>query len=101
MQPPNSPVCHIQAEGNPAEAKQLRSGVFSTSSRHQGGAHVLMGDGAVKFITDSIEAGNNNNPPVSSSGTAALFNQAGLASQYGLWGKLGTRAVKEVIDQEI
>ena len=29
------------------------------SSRHQGGCHVLMGDGAVKFITDSIEAGDS------------------------------------------
>ena len=98
MLPPNSPVCHTGAEHG--EGKSLQSGVFSTSSRHQGGAHVLMGDGAVKFITDSIEAGSGTTPPVSSAGNALLFNQAGLASQYGLWGSLGTRAVKEVISEE-
>ena len=35
-------------------------GIASASSRHQGGAHVLMGDGAVIFITDSIEAGDTH-----------------------------------------
>jgi hypothetical protein len=30
-------------------------GVVTASSNHQGGARILMGDGAVIFITDSIE----------------------------------------------
>ncbi len=59
-------------------------------SRHQGGAHVLMGDGSVKFITESIEAGNQSAAPAG----------PGLPSVYGLWGALGTRASKEVIDKE-
>jgi prepilin-type processing-associated H-X9-DG protein len=45
--------------------------------RHRGGAHVLMGDGAVRFITDSIEAGDHSRSE---------------KNPYGLWGKLGTRA---------
>ena len=45
--------------------------------RHRGGAHVLMGDGAVRFITDSIKAGNQTSSE---------------KSPYGLWGRLGTRA---------
>jgi prepilin-type processing-associated H-X9-DG protein len=45
--------------------------------RHRGGTHVLMGDGAVRFITDSIEAGDHSRSE---------------KSQYGLWGRLGTRA---------
>ncbi len=66
-------------------------GCLPPSSRHQGGAHVLMGDGAVKFITDSIEAGNQ---------TAKVIqhdNKPGSKSPYGLWGSLGTRAGKETI----
>ncbi len=50
--PPNAEICFQSSqenEGNP-----------TASSRHQGGAHVLMADGAVKFVTDSIEAGNSN-----------------------------------------
>ena len=40
------------------------SGTAPMSSRHVGGAHVLMADGAVIFITDSIEAGNRNHGDV-------------------------------------
>ncbi|TWT91245.1 DUF1559 domain-containing protein [Neorhodopirellula pilleata] len=63
------------------------------SSRHQGGCHVLMADGAVKFITDSIEAGNRNAGNVWHSGTGV--QAPGNKSPYGLWGALGTRASKE------
>ncbi len=64
-------------------------GNWSVSSRHQGGAHVLMADGAVKFITDSIDTGNS----------AFLLNNmpAGAESPFGLWGALGTRASREVL----
>ncbi len=85
VKPPNSLTC----AGNARQA-----GVYGASSNHQGGAHVLMGDGAVKFITDSIEAGNQSAPNVRT-GTGV-----GVASPYGLWGSLGTRASKEVIDEE-
>jgi len=69
-------------------------GTLPPGSRHQGGCHVLMGDGAVKFITDSIEAGNQSSATINGSGNA------GKPSPYGLWGSLGTRACKEVIDTE-
>ncbi|SMP38831.1 prepilin-type N-terminal cleavage/methylation domain-containing protein/prepilin-type processing-associated H-X9-DG domain-containing protein [Neorhodopirellula lusitana] len=75
-----------------------RHALVSPSSRHQGGVHVLMADGAVKFITDSIEAGDQNSAMVGNSATRNL--PAGSASPYGLWGALGTRASKEVIKDE-
>jgi len=88
--PPNSHICVGLNWANSAQV--------SPSSQHQGGAHVLMGDGAVKFITDSIEAGNSSAPMVRSGAHPTAF--PGAQSPYGLWGAVGTRAVKEVIRSE-
>ena len=81
--PPNSAVCLRNLD-------EWTEGNYSASSRHPGGVHILMADGAVKFITDSIEAGNRDFPYININ--------AGEKSPYGLWGALGTRAMKEVID---
>ncbi len=84
---PNQALC--------SERDDRRDAVAAPSSRHQGGCHVLMGDGAVKFITESIEAGNASAPqPDTRAGSPAV----GLGSSYGVWGALGTRASKETID---
>jgi len=48
-----------------------------------------MADGAVRFITDSIEAGTQNASPA-----------IGAQSPLGLWGALGTRANKETASLE-
>ncbi len=85
---PNSEIC---LGGGDASTGQLPA-----SSRHQGGAHVLMADGAVKFVTDSIEAGNQNSPTVHFNLAGAL--PPGSASPYGLWGAIGTRASSEVLN---
>ncbi|EMI43760.1 DUF1559 domain-containing protein [Rhodopirellula sp. SWK7] len=89
ISPPNSEICMFRPS-------VVNFGVLPPSSRHQGGCHVLMGDGAVKFITDSIEAGDQT------AVTPSYFNagSAGMQSPYGLWGALGSRANKEVIDEE-
>ncbi len=95
--PPNSEICGINNPGNTMTA--------SASSRHQGGAHVLMSDGAVVFITDSIEAGDSRAPNVWQNGTntgpSPPANVPGSPSPYGLWGSLGTRASREVIDMQL
>ncbi len=89
--PPNAEVCMNAADDG--------SGIMPPSSKHQGGAHVLMGDGAVIFITDSIEAGNSANGTVVDGGTG---NRApGQQSPYGLWGGLGTKANKETIVEQL
>ena len=99
MSPPNSASCFQFANEDGTTFVFNRSGFLSSSSRHQGGCHVLMGDGAVKFITDSIEAGNQNATPVAQLGTGV--SAPGSISPYGLWGALGTRASKEVIEEEL
>jgi prepilin-type N-terminal cleavage/methylation domain-containing protein/prepilin-type processing-associated H-X9-DG protein len=89
--PPNREVC--------GSSSVYGDGIFPPGSRHQGGVHVLMGDGAVKFITDSIDSGNQNSAQVRP-GPAANFLAPGSASPFGLWGSLGTRASSEVIEGE-
>src|SRR5690606_41890265 len=54
--PPNSEVClagHADTHG-----------IVPPSSRHPGGVHVVMADGAGKFISDTIEAGDPRTPCV-------------------------------------
>ena len=87
--PPNREVC-IGGTGD------FDTGVLPPSSRHQGGVHVLMGDGAVRFITDSIEAGDSRHEVVKVGGGPGSV--PGSQSPYGLWGALGTRANSEVIN---
>ena len=78
----------------------LADAVLPPSSRHVGGCHVLMADGAVKFITESIDSGNSNGPMVAVTATGATFPGClppGSKSPYGLWGSLGTRGNAETI----
>jgi prepilin-type N-terminal cleavage/methylation domain-containing protein/prepilin-type processing-associated H-X9-DG protein len=97
--PPNTEIAHgAQNSNNAGDALMA-----SISSRHPGGGHIAMCDGAVKFITDSIEAGNQNSQPVANGNVAIgspASNVPGAASGYGLWGALGTRASKEVLSGE-
>ncbi|MEM0925807.1 MAG: DUF1559 domain-containing protein, partial [Planctomycetota bacterium] len=87
--PPNGPLAAQRFPGGRT--------LSPPSSRHQGGVHVLMGDGAVVFISDSIEAGNQRAGMVWHNGQGA--RAPGSASPYGLWGSLGTRASREVIEE--
>jgi prepilin-type processing-associated H-X9-DG protein len=85
IMPPNSPNCTENGwDGG--------SGMYSMGSRHPGGAHALMGDGAVRFISQNIDCGNQNSPDIYSGGTTSANGQ----SPYGVFGALGTRASGEV-----
>ena len=89
--PPNSEMC--------LRFGHTGWGIVPAGSRHVGGAHVLMGDGAVVFMTDSVEAGNPNDGTVIYGGTNT--RAPGAKSPYGLWGALGTRASSETIEEQL
>ncbi|WP_146391224.1 DUF1559 domain-containing protein [Allorhodopirellula solitaria] len=94
--PPNSPTCN-------AWWSKLQPGNMPPSSQHPGGCHVVMGDGAIKFITDSIESGNqdSNSPGYDNNDNVLTGNLSpGSASPYGVWGALGTRAGREILESD-
>ncbi len=85
--PPNSPSCSPFGYPNDWDW-----GVYSASSYHPGGVHVVLGDVATKFITETIDTGNLSAP-------APNFEQQNLIfgrSPYGAWGAMGTRNGGEV-----
>ncbi|HVJ66558.1 MAG TPA: DUF1559 domain-containing protein [Caulifigura sp.] len=76
--PPNSATC----------SSQNSSGIYSSSSRHTGGVQALLGDGAVRFISQNIDTGNLSLAPATTG-----------PSVYGVWGGLGTRDSGEVLGE--
>lgn len=77
--PPNSPSCS-PFDDNPSDDW----GIYSASSFHVGGVHVLMADGAVRFVSNNINAGNYG---------------AGSPANFGVWGALGTVSGNETVGE--
>ncbi|MEO1617060.1 MAG: DUF1559 domain-containing protein, partial [Planctomycetota bacterium] len=86
--PPNAPSCSSDLG--------LDDSIVSASSSHAGGVMVLFGDGAVKFISDTIDTGDLESPGVS---IGQGYLKPGSQSPFGLWGALGSRASREVINE--
>jgi prepilin-type processing-associated H-X9-DG protein len=80
--PPNSPSCDETTSNWPEQA-----GLISASSKHTGGVNVGLGDGSVKFVSETIDVGNRLDE-----GTNPKSNSASI---YGIWGAAGTRACGE------
>jgi prepilin-type processing-associated H-X9-DG protein len=78
--PPNSPSCAWNSH-------DAQPGLYPPSSRHTGGVNAVMGDGSVRFISDTINVGN-----LDATGTGLTG-----PSPYGVFGAMGTRTGGEVV----
>ncbi|MDZ4847785.1 MAG: DUF1559 domain-containing protein [Pirellulaceae bacterium] len=90
--PPNSPSCIIGTHDGP--------GIQSAGSYHIGGAHVLMLDNAIRFVSNSIDSG-----PADALSPGAYRVNGPLQytidwsadSPHGIWGSLGSQSGGESI----
>uniref|UniRef100_UPI00356629A9 DUF1559 family PulG-like putative transporter n=1 Tax=Stieleria sp. TaxID=2795976 RepID=UPI00356629A9 len=80
-----------------------QTAVMSASSYHGPGTHTLFCDGAVRFVANTIDAGDPSHPSVGlgDNGTGGTLTPPGSKSPYGLWGALGTRANKESVTIDV
>jgi prepilin-type N-terminal cleavage/methylation domain-containing protein/prepilin-type processing-associated H-X9-DG protein len=92
---PNAPSCLI-------DTGDRAWGIYSASSRHTGGVHVLFGDGRADFISENIDTGNpaiNIRPCNEPNGRADPATCANPGqTKWGVWGSLGTRASGESVN---
>ena len=113
MVPPNSPSCMLanvpdDIANNQDGAEALN--IISASSAHTGGVNAAMADGAVRFVSDSVDCGDINQrlgEPLFTPGVPGQYlnhpprpgdndDTRGLTwlgeSTYGVWGALATPA---------
>ena len=82
--PPNTPNCRW---GGSNPYSQETGGIHSVTSFHSGGVNAGLGDGSVRFVSDTV---NSQTAGVTQpTGTAATDPTSGQ-SPYGIWGAMGT-----------
>ncbi|MCF0234085.1 MAG: DUF1559 domain-containing protein [Thermoguttaceae bacterium] len=82
--PPNS-VCI--SDGTSHTGNQY---ILSPTSNHSGGVNVGMMDGSVRFVSDTVDCGNQ-------SAGCRSYPDIASKSPYGVWGALCTRCAGEVV----
>ncbi|MDO5553536.1 MAG: DUF1559 domain-containing protein [Planctomycetia bacterium] len=84
--PPNSISCNNgdnssggNSEETPAGTEDTGGTLQTANSYHSGGVNVCMGDGSVRFVSDTIDCGDLSTAP----------KNTGVSS-YGVWGAMGS-----------
>ncbi|MBQ7111140.1 MAG: DUF1559 domain-containing protein [Thermoguttaceae bacterium] len=83
--PPNSPSCHQQ--GNTSENNSCMC--VSASSNHSGGVNVVMCDGSVRFVSETVDCGDVSNKLGHPNNGGEGHHWVG-PSTHGVWGSLAT-----------
>ena len=98
---PNSGSCMANTITWPA-LSAVQDAWITPSSRHTGGVQVLMTDGAVRFVNDTINNASQTTVPCASGGfgqTVVGSNLCSGQSPYGVWGALGTMNGGETVNE--
>jgi hypothetical protein len=80
--PPNSPSCWDVAGPSGGGSTHFAS----ATSNHTSGVNCGLGDGSVRFVSDTVDCGTTSSAPVTIG-----------ASPYGVWGAAGTRDGSESV----
>ncbi len=86
--PPNAPTC--------AAGSGESWAMPTASSYHPGGANVAMGDGSVRFISETIDAGDPTRS-INALGLGGNPQNYSGPSLWGVWGALGTTGGGETV----
>jgi prepilin-type processing-associated H-X9-DG protein len=78
--PPNAPSCAPSA---------AEHGLMTAASYHTGGCNVVMGDGSVQFVSDTVNSMRHDYQQLREANVASWRNSG--QSYFGVWGALGTR----------
>ncbi|MDO5582027.1 MAG: DUF1559 domain-containing protein [Planctomycetia bacterium] len=83
MMPPNSPFCtRASASGGSVYGGNYTT--LTSSSYHNGGVNVAMGDGSVRFVSDTVDTGDVNQT------ITMNWSNATGQSPWGIWGAMGS-----------
>lgn len=101
--PPNSGSCIVTGANTTGSAlSAITDGFLTPSSRHTGGVQVLMMDGTVKFVNETINSASACSVPPASATSTGLGQTSTTSgsfcngqSPFGTWGALGTMASGE------
>ncbi len=90
--PPNSPSCIVATHDG--------AGIQSAGSFHVGGAHVMMLDNSVRFMSNNVESGPSDALSPGAYRTNGPMKHTpdwNSESPHGVWGALGSSAGSEVV----
>jgi prepilin-type processing-associated H-X9-DG protein len=78
----------MQPQTVPVSTPENGNGVLTANSSHPGGVNCAFFDGTVRFIRDSINAGDQN----------ANIDVASGPSPFGVWGAMGSRNALDTVN---
>jgi len=90
--PPNAPSC--------AQGRAEHWGIPTASSYHPGGVNVTMCDASVRFVAETINAGNQSTSVAAQPGVPGWTPHYVGPSIWGVWGAMGTQRGREAISNQ-
>ncbi|MDO5580932.1 MAG: DUF1559 domain-containing protein [Planctomycetia bacterium] len=80
--PPNSASC--------LSGLRVNAGYFTATSNHSGGVNAVLADGSVRFISETIDCGDQDYVVATAANTDETKKEPRGISPFGIWGALGS-----------